>query len=96
MTGPQLTAFPPVVGCYVDGVRGIYAVDGIIALAEAHGFKAKGCEESIADFCPRCTGGQHQAGDGSYTEWAHCQHNSEIEDEATAYMNEHHATEEAE
>ena len=85
----QLTAFP-VVGCYVDGARGIYAVDSIIALASAFGFEAKGCEERD---CPRCGRGQHEAGDGSYTEWGHCQYSSEVEDEATEYMNEHQGVE---
>lgn len=90
MMAPLLTSYPPAVGCYVDGERGIYAVDAIITLAEAHGFKAKGCEDGE---CARCAGGQHEAGDGSYTEWAHCQHNNEGEDEATNYMNEQHAVE---
>ena len=90
MMAPLLTSYPPVVGCYVDGARGIYAIDSIIALAEARGFEAKGCDDWD---CARCHYGQHEAGDGSYTEWAHCQFASEVEDEATEYMNEHQSVE---
>ncbi len=87
---PLLTSYPPAVGCYVDGARGIYAVDAIVALAEAFGFEAKDCEDSD---CPRCHYGQHTAGDGSYTEWANCDFANEVEEEATAYVNENHAVE---
>lgn len=90
MMAPLLTSFPPAVGCYVDGARGIYAVDAIVALAEAFGFEAKDCED-VTD--GRCADGQHEAGDGSYTEWGHCQFANEVEDEATEYLNEHHGVE---
>ena len=83
MMAPLLTSYPPAVGCYVDGVRGIYMVDSIIALAEAFGFKAKGCEDGT---CGRCH-------DGSYTEWAHCQFAGEVEDEATEYLNDKQSVE---
>ncbi len=90
---PLLASYPPACGCYVDSVRGIYMVDAIVALAEAFGFKAKGCEVSITDFCPRCHDGQHEAGDGSYTEWSRCQFAGEVEDEATDYLNSEQSVE---
>lgn len=88
--GPLLTSYPPRVGCYVDGVRGLYMVDAIVAIAEASGFEAKDCDDKT---CGRCAGGQHLAGDGSYTEWMLCQWANEVEDEATKYMNANQAVE---
>lgn len=87
---PRLTSYPPAVGCYVDGARGIYMVDSIVSLAEAFGFEAKDCDD---DECARCANGQHEAGDGSYTEWSFCQHDNEIIEEANEYLNENHAVE---
>lgn len=92
MMAPRLTSYPPAVGCYVDGARGVYMVDAIVALAAAHGFEAKGCKISDGE-CDRCAHGQHEAGDGSYTEWAHCQFANELVEEANDYMNEHQAVE---
>lgn len=89
---PILTSYPPAVGCYVDGARGLYMVDGVVTMAEAFGFQTTGCKLDD-DPCPRCFGGQHEAGDGSYTEWARCQFAGEVEDEATEYMNEHQSVE---
>ena len=88
---PLLTSYPPAVGCYVDSVRGLYMVDAIVALAEAFGFEAKGCD--VAEPCPRCHDGQHMAGDGSYTEWSRCQSAGEVEDEATEYLNDKQSVE---
>ncbi len=93
MKAPLLTSYPPAIGCYVDSVRGLYMVDSVVALAEAFGFEAKNCDGSMDEWCPRCDDGQHTAGDGSYTEWVMCQFASEVEDEATKYMNENQAVE---
>ena len=91
MMAQLLTSYPPAIGCYVDGGRGIYAVDAIVALAEAHGFEAKGCEDVT---CGRYTRGHHVDDiRGSYTEWAHCEFANEVEDEATEYMNVQHSVE---
>ena len=90
MMAQLLTSYPPVIGCYVDGARGLYAVDAIVALAEAHGFEAKDCGDGN---CGRCAGGKHLAGDGSYTEWMLCQWANEVESKATEYMNRHQAVE---
>ena len=38
MNTPQATYTLEDVGCYVDGVRGIYATDAIVEFAENHGF----------------------------------------------------------
>lgn len=59
-------------GCYVDGSRGVYAIDMIVEIAEAHGF--------VTAIGPDC---QHEEGSLSECEFA-----AEIEDEATEYMNE--------
>ena len=73
-------------GCWVDGARGIYCIDAIVAIAETHDMGIPNdCGDEI---CSRCFGEEHEAGDGSYTEWSHCFHVSEIEDECDTYMNE--------
>ena len=76
-------------GCYVDGSRGIYAVDRIVAIAtEEHGMsEPDGCDD---EECPRCARGEHEAGDGSRTEWAPCLYSNEIEDDCDTYMNDHY------
>ncbi len=74
-------------GCYVDGARGIYAVDAIVGIAEEHGMPTpEGCEDSI---CRRC-GPQ---ADSQASSWAFCEHAGEIEDECDAYMGAHHGVE---
>lgn len=68
-------------GCYVDGSRGIYAVDRIVEIAQEHGMSEPDCP---------CT--EH----GAFTilsQWAGCEFVNEVEDECDTYMNEHHAVE---
>lgn len=61
-------------GCYVDSARGIYAIDAIVEFCEDYGF-------DVNDDDPSCPQPESLA---DY-EWA-----SEIEDDATDYMNEVH------
>lgn len=76
------------VGCYVDEVRGIYAVDRIVKIAEEHGMPTpRDCQ---TDGCPRCALDERTAADGSHTEWSRCEWSHEVEDDCDAYMNEHH------
>ena len=59
-------------GCYVDGARGIYAIDMIVDFAESHGFELGDDDpmnplpESLSD----------------------CEWSSEIEDDVDSFMNE--------
>ena len=76
------------VGCYVDGVRGIYAIERIVTIAESHGMPSQmPCSDPN---CDRRTRDEYRAGDDSYTEWVSCEC-AEIEDECDDYMNEHYA-----
>lgn len=77
------------VGCYVDGARGIYAVDRIVEIAEGHDMEPP--DPCFGTECPRCAWGDKTGGDGAYSEWANCDESSEVEDEATEYMNAQHA-----
>lgn len=77
------------VGCYVDGARGIYAVDRIVEIAEEHGMTEP--EECTDTDCPHCN--DHESGDERSLSWTHCLYDGEIEDEATEYMNDHHGLE---
>ncbi|KKN60397.1 hypothetical protein LCGC14_0532310 [marine sediment metagenome] len=73
-------------GCYVDNTHGIYMVDRIVEIAESWGMsEPEVCGEDSG--CARCEGGDHEAGDGSYTEWSFCMSSQEVIDEATEYMN---------
>ena len=72
------------VGCYVDGARGIYMVDAIVELAEAHGMETpKDCTD---DLCMRCQRKKR-------AEWVHCQSYPEVEEYCDDHMNTHHAVE---
>jgi hypothetical protein len=70
------------VGCYVDGARGIYAVDTIVEFAESHGAVIEPC---IDDHKHDETSSQSRFGG--------CEFANEIEDEATGYMNENYPVE---
>lgn len=64
-------------GCYYDGARGRYIVDAVVSLAESYGFKPAPCDRE-------CAGAPHEP-----DEWSACEYGDEVEDDATAYMNEH-------
>ncbi len=68
------------VGCYVDGSRGIYAVDRIVEIAIEHG---------MAEPEP-CSDHEHAA-TGDASDYAGCEFAGEIEDECDEHMNAHHA-----
>ena len=72
------------VGCYVDGSRGIYAIDRIVEIAETHGMTPPICEASDDDV--------HDIENESCT-WAYCSYSDEIEYEGDNYMNDHHGAE---
>ena len=65
------------VGCYVDGARGIYAIDRIIEIATAHGMAEVECA------CGSCVQGQHEWSIGC----------SEVEDDCDLFMNDTFAAE---
>lgn len=63
-------------GCYLDGARGIYLIDGLVSFAEDHGFKLNETEEQFyAD---------HDYSLVDY-EW-----NGETEDRIDDYMNDNY------
>lgn len=73
------------VGCYVDGSRGIYAVDAIVKFAESHGFECdlnNGRNEEGKVVCLSC--------DVAHKLVSNCEFSNEIEDNATAFMNENY------
>jgi hypothetical protein len=79
------------VGCYVDGSRGIYAVDRIVEITEEHGMETPdNCSDGD---CARCAHGCKTAGDGTHSEWALCFWTGEIEDDCDNYMNDHYPVE---
>jgi len=63
-------------GCYVDSVRGIYAVDSIVEFAESHGFLV------VLNKCD-C-----QSPPISHSRASECAFSDGIEDEATSFMND--------
>lgn len=67
------------VGCYVDGARGIYAVDKIVRFVENHG--------GSLDDCGCDNKEPHKV--------SACEFASEIEDEADEYMNDNYGVESA-
>ncbi len=62
-------------GCYVDGARGIYAIDAIVDIAESHGMVEPKCEHT-----------HEETHDES--RFAGCQYAGEIEDGCDEYMND--------
>lgn len=68
---------PDDAGCYVDAARGIYAPDGIVEFARAHGARIDHGEDCVAGHTSTCFP----------SEWAGCDLASEAVDEATDYMN---------
>ncbi len=69
------------VGCYVDGSRGIYAIDRIVEIAEANGMaEPEPCE---------CEG-HGVVWQRASSPWAGCEYVGEREDDCDDYMNEHH------
>ncbi len=65
------------VGCYIDGARGIYATDAIVTFVRDHG----------ATLIDPCDEGDH-AECSFDSEFAGCEFNGEIEDDADLFMNE--------
>ena len=70
------------VGCYVDGARGIYAIDRIVEIAEEHGMDVARCGDTD---CKHCAGGDDDDSDDS---WSTCEWAGDIEDYIDDYMNE--------
>lgn len=71
-------------GCYVDGARGIYAIDAIVALAEGYGFVPSECD------CSVCTGAA-ESPTMLVSTYGGCEYASETEDEVDAYLNHNFA-----
>lgn len=67
-------------GCYVDGARGIYATDAIVAFANAHGANIVHDEDC-----------DNHADTSRESTFAGCEFAGDYEDEADAWMNEHYA-----
>jgi len=68
---------PDDAGCYVDGARGIYAIDEQVAIARAHGATiTHDCEELHAETCFE-------------SEFAGCEWAGDYADKADDYMNTH-------
>ncbi len=65
-------------GCYVDCARGIYAIDKIVSFAESHGMPSPEVPE-------------HNQTTVFQSRFASYEFSSEIEDEATDYMNDKYA-----
>jgi hypothetical protein len=65
------------VGCYVDGARGIYAIDAIVEFAESHGMADQTCDTSNHT--------HEETHDDS--RFAGCEFAGEIEDEIDDFMN---------
>jgi hypothetical protein len=65
------------VGCYVDGARGIYAIDAIVEFAESHGFTHD--VEQTPTGMP-----------GDFLTYSRDEFVGELEDEVDEYMNEHY------
>lgn len=70
---------PADAGCYVDGARGIYTVDLIVAIARDHGAIIDSCNPKECPHAETC----------DPSEFAGCEFSGEIEDEATEYMETH-------
>lgn len=70
------------VGCYVDGSRGIHAIDRIVEIAEEHGMTGLICT------CAGCDDRNNGKG-----EWHQCEWIGEIEDDCDNYMNDHYPVE---
>jgi hypothetical protein len=68
-------------GCCVDGARGIYAIDGIVALAEGYGFIPSPCE------CDVCKG-TAESPTALESNYGGCEFANELEDEIGAFMND--------
>ena len=77
----QTTWLPEDAGCYVDGARGIYAVDAIVLFAEDHGYQCEPCSE---------TDGHEHTETYAPSRFAGCEHANDIEDEATEFMSAHY------
>ena len=68
-------------GCYVDGARGIYAIDAIVEIAESHGAKIADCDPED----------KHEHVSTSDTSrFAGCEFAGDIEDECDTYMNDNY------
>ena len=65
-------------GCYVDGVRGIYATDAIVDFARLHGATIE--HEADCEHAETCDA----------SEFAGCEVSGEYEDDADAYMEAHY------
>lgn len=72
-------------GCYVDGARGIYAVDAIIAFACDHGADIRHDAQEDCDHAATCFD----------SDFAGCEFACDYEDEATDYMNAHYSVDSA-
>ena len=66
------------VGCYVDGVKGVYCFDDIVRLAESHGFEVKHVNDDHV-----------HVETVFHSRFGGCEFAEEIENEASDYMNEH-------
>lgn len=65
-------------GCYFDGARGCYMVDAIVDFAETYGFRpAHECECEDHKYNPNCA-------------WSECEWANEVEDDATAFMEDNY------
>lgn len=72
---PQFTGWTFEPGCYVDGARGIYAIDYVVSLAEGWGFVPSNCE------CDWCSNPEHDGYSGC--EFAY----SDLADEVDEFVN---------
>ena len=73
-------------GCYVDGARGIYAIDAIVSLAEMYGFIPSDCS------CDVCKG-HSESPTVLDSPYGGCDFANEIEDEIDSYLNDKFAVE---
>ena len=64
------------VGCYVDGARGIYVVDRVVEIAEAHGMDMLKCDCDSCDVAPE------------HFTWSACEFSGEVEDDCGLFMND--------
>ena len=82
MSKPDITYTLQDVGCYVDGARGIYAIDTIVDFAETHGFTHD--VEQTPTGMP-----------GDFLTYSSYEFAGELEDEIDDYMNKHYAADSA-
>lgn len=66
-------------GCYVDGARGIYAIDEIVSIAESHGGRVHDCDMQGHDHGETCF----------ESRFAGCEFAGDVEYGCDDYMNTH-------